>query len=394
MRVRDVLVATGCAVVSIGTLVVAEGSGEAAAVVAAPEAGWFVVVATLLAQAVLLVGVRDRPRAVLVATATLAVVAGVAGAGDATSVATLAVVVATYVVATTRPWPEVWPPVALATVLVATADALGSSATGAAAVLGGIAQATSTLGLTLLVALIVSTRRETLRTRQRLAEATAREQQALVQAAIARERTAMARELHDIAAHHLSGIAVMTGAIGAQIDTDPAGAKTAVAEVRDQSRAVLRDLRSLVGLLREGDGSDEVRPENLAGIDGLVADAARTGRDVGLTVLTGDGELGHGVGPLAQLAAYRVAQEALANAVRHAPGAPCEVIVDDRDADAVLLEVRNGPSTSAAEGPSGGFGLIGMRERAELTRATLEIGPADDGGWRVAMRLPRDEVGS
>ena len=82
-------------------------------------------------------------------------------------------------------------------------------------------------------------------------EALEREHDALVQAAIARERTAMARELHDIAAHHLSGIAVMTAAIATQIDTDPAAAKRAVGQVRQQSTEVLRDLRSLVGLLRE-----------------------------------------------------------------------------------------------------------------------------------------------
>nr|WP_253945306.1 histidine kinase [Nocardioides sp. zg-DK7169] len=207
----------------------------------------------------------------------------------------------------------------------------------------------------------------------------------------------MARELHDIAAHHLSGIAVMTAAIGTQIDSDPAGAKAAVAQVRQQSTAVLRDLRSLVGLLREDDagagGPDRVRPESLAGITALVEDLTTAGRDVGLTVLSGGHPLGDGVGPLAQLAAYRMAQEALANAARHAPGARAEVVLDDRDPYGVLVTVRNERSPrSGSEQGRDGFGILGMRERAELTGAALVVGPTADGGWEVALRVPRDRL--
>jgi len=165
-----------------------------------------------------------------------------------------------------------------------------------------------------------------------------------------------------------------------------------VAQVRQQSTAVLRDLRSLVGLLREGDEASDARPENLIGITALVTEAVRTGRAVELTVLSGRAELGHGVGPLAQLAAYRAAQEALANAARHAPGARCHVTIDDRADEAVVIEVRNEAATAPpVAGSGGGFGLIGMRERADLTGAALEVGPTDDGGWRVAVRLPREE---
>jgi signal transduction histidine kinase len=212
---------------------------------------------------------------------------------------------------------------------------------------------------------------------------------------VARERTAMARELHDIAAHHLTGIAVMSAAIAGQIDTDPSGAKAAVGDVRRQSTAVLRDLRSLVGLLRDHDPTaahDGVHVQTLAGVTDLVGEVLAGGQDVGLTVLepVGSRRLGAGIGPLAQLAAYRMVQESLANAARHAPGGRCVVEVDDRDAEALLVTVRNAPAPQVVQPVSrGGLGLVGMRERAELTGSRLEVGPTPDGGWLVRLRIPR-----
>jgi signal transduction histidine kinase len=209
----------------------------------------------------------------------------------------------------------------------------------------------------------------------------------------------MARELHDIAAHHLSGIAVMTAALDRQIDTDPDGAKTAVRQVRQQSTAMLRDLRSLVALLREDDqvrGGVEVEPETLGGVPALVDAARLAGRDVRLGVLGADDTqlAALGTGPLAQLAAYRTVQESLANAARHAPGAPCEVVIDVRDPAEVVLVVRNaappGGTPTAPSGRGGGFGIIGMRERADLTDARLTAGPTADGGWSVRLTMPTD----
>jgi signal transduction histidine kinase len=216
-----------------------------------------------------------------------------------------------------------------------------------------------------------------------------------VQVAVERERTAMARELHDIAAHHLSGIAVMTGAIGRQIDVDPDGAKRAVAQVREQSTAMLRDLRNLVVLLRDTEGGgapgDPVRMETLAGIGELVAGARESGMDVSLETSDTVAELAASgaVGPLAQLAAYRVVQEALANAARHAPGAPGEVRVHALEGRVEVM-VRNGaPGPGEAPGRHDpGYGLVGMRERADLTGATLRYGPTDEGGWQVTLSVP------
>ena len=192
-------------------------------------------------------------------------------------------------------------------------------------------------------------------------------------------------------------IAVMSAAIATQIDTDPGAAKAAVADVRRQSTAVLRDLRNLVGLLRDHDdpaAADGVRAETLAGISDLVGSVVAAGQHVVLTVVESPERrpLGSGVGPLAQLAAYRMVQEALANAGRHAPGSRCDVEVDDRGSEALVVTVRNAPGPPVRDpAVRGGLGLVGMRERAELTGSTVEAGATPDGGWLVRLRTPRSE---
>lgn len=398
VRLRDVAVAAGCWLVTITSLI-AVPVFETADPIDAPgpgDAGWWLGVAALTVQAALLVWARVAPRQVLVGVAAVAPVAAVP-LGEATGLTSLAVLIATYVAATTRRH-GIWPVALAAGALVAVAGVVSGVSLDAPAgevVLGSVVQAVGTIGLPLLVATVVVARREAREALESRALAVEREQESLIETAIARERTAMARELHDIAAHHLTGIAVMTAAIGTQIDSDPVAAKQALGDVRRQSTAVLRDLRSLVGLLRDQDPEatpEKPRPETLTGIAALVADSP-AGLDIDLTVLSADDgrPLGRGVGPLAQLAGYRMVQESLANAARHAPGARCAVTVDDRAADAVVLVVSNGPPAvrPAERGPAG-FGLVGMRERAELTRARLEVGPTADGGWLVSMSLPRE----
>ena len=114
-----------------------------------------------------------------------------------------------------------------------------------------------------------------------------------------------------------------------------------------------------------------------------------------LTVLEASGHpLGEGIGPLAQLAAYRMVQESLANAARHAPGARCEVVVDDRDTASLVVTVRNDPATrppDVAVGSSG-FGLVGMRERVSMLGGSLETGRTPDGGFTVSATLPLDDA--
>lgn len=365
------------------------------------DAAWWWAAGVLTLQAVALARAGAHPRAALLATA--AAVPPLLVLGDAIGVGLVAVIVAAYRAVLARPARPLAPALSAAAALVVVGVAAAGARNDAGAwpaLVGGLLQALAAVGLPLVAASVVGSRRDALEALARTAAAQARERDALVQVAVERERTAMARELHDIAAHHLSGIAVMTGAIGRQIDVDPEGAKVAVAQVREQSTAMLRDLRNLVVLLRDVDVPAEpggpVRMETLAGIGDLVAGAQAAGLPVTSRTSgpVAERAASGGVGPLAQLAAYRVVQEALANAARHAPGARCEVLLDASDDGRVDVVVRNGPPP-AGQVPSGhapGYGLVGMHERAELTGATLRHGPTPDGGWQVRLSVPVSAV--
>ncbi|CAI9412276.1 sensor histidine kinase [Nocardioides sp. T2.26MG-1] len=341
-------VVAGCWALCVGSLallpLVTTGS-DADRVPGLGGAAWWAGVALLTVQAVALLRWWSNPPLALLAVAPAAVAAGGVTLGDATNVTGLFVMVAAYLVAVARPVRQAWP----ALVAAGGQVACGGYVAGLrlddpvlTSIGGSLLQAVGTIGAPVLVGVLVATRRESRAAREDEQRALLRERDALLVAAVARERTAMARELHDIAAHHLSGIAVMSAAIGTQIDTDPEGAKAAAAQVRRQSVSVLHDLRSLVGLLRVGDdapdpGTTPTRIENLAGLAALTHDFSSGATPVELTVLEASGHsLGHGVGPLAQLAAYRMVQESLANAARHAPGARCEVVVDDRAAASLV----------------------------------------------------------
>ncbi|ROS36252.1 sensor histidine kinase [Curtobacterium sp. PhB78] len=396
----DVLVALGTAVVALGLLIglppldALEPDGPALALrVPAPfTAAWTVLALGLLAQSAALLAARRAPRTVLVAVSALPVlVAALAPQSlDLFGLTALPVVVAVVLAALRVPLARLWPTLLVAGALVAAGSAVLSGALGQ-----GVLQAVGAVGLPLLVTLLVRSRREVRAARTAEASAVFREQDALVDAAVSRERAAMARELHDIAAHHLSGIALMAAVIDRQIDSDPERAHEGARQVREQSTAVLDDLRRLVGLLRE-DVPAERAVETVAGIVDLV-ERARFRSDVRLDVLAGDHARGaqalaDGVGPLAQLAAYRTVQEALANAALHAPSAPCTVTVDDRDPTRVVIRVENAPAAAPAAptSPSGGNGLRGMRERADLVGASLQTGPTATGGWLVELALGRE----
>lgn len=353
--------------------------------------------AAVTAQAVALLWARRRPGVVLgvVAAAPLAVAAAT---DEATfSLTRVALLVAVFLAAVRLPLRRLRTTLIVAAAVVVAGELINAStvADPVAAVGESLLQAAAVIGVPLLLALVVAARRDAGAAHRRELDAVARERDALVAAAVAGERAAMARELHDIAAHHLSGIALMAAAVDRQIDSDPAAARRSVQQVRAQSRAVLDDLRRLVGLLREDTGAPR-RVETLAAVPALVAERQAAGMAVAFRVLPAraDRELGAGVGPLAQLVAYRMVQESLANAARHAPGASCTVQVEDEDAD-VVVTVVNGPGGDPAETGSEatGFGLLGMTERAGLVAARLTYGPTADGGWAVTLQIPRDRSG-
>lgn len=236
----------------------------------------------------------------------------------------------------------------------------------------------------------VATRRDYLDLVRRDAEQAIRVQQERAVAAVAAERSRIARELHDIAAHHLSGMAVQAAAIERLIDRDPAAARQATGWVRQQSRETLANLRQVVGLLREpspGLDDDGAPVPGLAAVDRLVEAARALGTPVELQRSGTPVPLP----PIGDLACYRVIQEALSNARAHAPGAPVTIRIDqgtERWAVVIMIDNEAVGDHPPAGDDHQGLGLIGMRERAQLIGADLEAGPRPDGGWRVVLRVP------
>lgn len=395
-HVVDMAIAAGAWAFAGGTLLLLPQwvTADPASFGGAPVRGLWLAAAVITTQALALLFARRRPGVVLcvVSAAPLAVAAAT---DEATfSLTRLALLVAAFLAGLLVPLRHSRPTLILSAVLLAGGAYVNTvhatELTWPAAAGESALQTVATLGVPLLLGLLVAARRDAGAAHSRELDAVARERDALVAAAASGERAAMARELHDIAAHHLSGIAVMAAAVDRLIDIDPDAARRSVRQIRAQTRAVLDDLRGLVGLLRENTGERGV--ETLATVAALVADRQAAGMAVDLRIQAADGAqpLGAGVGPLAQVVAYRMVQEALANAATHAPSAPCAVVLDDRAADAVVMSVTNGPTGHESPVGAGGFGLIGMRERADLVAATLTYGRTEDGGWAVTLRIPRD----
>ncbi|ANY09429.1 sensor histidine kinase [Pseudonocardia sp. HH130630-07] len=393
-RPAHLVTAAACAVFSLVLLlvlpVVAADDPSLGSAPSPGGPGWWAVTAVLLAQAVLVAFVARAPAVVLPLITGLPVALVWAEPGSVFTLTAIAEIAAVFVAVVARPLRGWWPYLVLAGVLLAAGQFGSSVRTGVdvgTAAVGGAGQALVVLGLPLLLGSTLAAQRAAAEARRHEVRALRREQDALLQAVTARERAAMSRELHDIAAHHMSGIAVLAAAMGRQVDTDPAAAKRSAAQVREQSRAVLDDLRRLVGLLRSD--ADVNRPvATLATIATLVEGHRATGAEVALHLPEDLPE----PGPLAQLVAHRTVQESLTNAAVHAPGAPCTVRVEALPDGGVGLSVRNGRATGPDPGPGSGFGLLGMAERARLVGAGLVHGPTADGGWEVGLRLPPPDV--
>lgn len=200
-----------------------------------------------------------------------------------------------------------------------------------------------------------------------------------------REREQLARELHDTVAHHVSGIVIQAQAGRAVASGDPGRAVEALAVIEDAASRTLAEMRSMVGLLREGDEADLAPQPGVADIERLAgADGGRPRIDVELT-----GELDD-LSPAVGAAVYRLAQESITNARRHARHATLVTVRVTGDEEGVRLTVED---DGGGAGPTGrdlvGYGLVGMRERATLLGGTLEAGPTAGRGWRVDAMLPR-----
>ncbi|WMX47251.1 sensor histidine kinase [Streptomyces roseicoloratus] len=206
------------------------------------------------------------------------------------------------------------------------------------------------------------------------------------------ERTRIARELHDVVAHHMSVITVQADSAPYRIPDLPEAAREEFASIASGARESLTEMRRLLAVLRsEGTEGERAPQPGLDRLQQLVEATVRAGVPAELAMpadLTESVEVPQAV----DLSAYRIVQEALSNVVRHAPGAETRVSVRGDGEGWLTVLVVNGPAaerTSPLEGGSGtGHGLVGMRERVRLTGGSLDTGPLPDGGFRVAARLP------
>ena len=223
--------------------------------------------------------------------------------------------------------------------------------------------------------------------RARLAEQT---REAEAERRVAEERLRIARELHDIVSHTISVINVQAGVAAHVMAEQPALAHEALLTIKATSKEALRELRGMLGVLRDVDAAQPRGPApGLAQLDILIATARQAG--IATTVVT-SGET-RPLPPSVDLAAYRIIQEALTNVLRHAGPASAEVRLS-YEQDSVRLDVGDdGQGTAAFSEPQerSGHGIIGMRERAVAAGGTLEAGPCPNGGFGVHAWLPLPE---
>jgi signal transduction histidine kinase len=184
----------------------------------------------------------------------------------------------------------------------------------------------------------------------------------------------VARELHDAVAHNISVIAIQAGGADGILDKDPARTREIVALIRTVAQEAVRELQRLVG-------TPDTAPPSLANLAALAARARKAGQTVELTVEGEPAPLPRGL----DLAAYRIVQEALANAAKHAAGAPARVLVRY---DARALDVEVADDGGEDVGAGNGHGLVGIKERVALYGGTLQIGARPTGGFQVKARLP------
>jgi signal transduction histidine kinase len=217
------------------------------------------------------------------------------------------------------------------------------------------------------------------------AELLEREHELRAHEAVAEERARIARELHDLVAHNVSVMVVQAGAERHALGAEQASTREALASIEQAGRQALVEARRLLGMLRRKDDGEELEPQpSVEHIDVLVEQIERAGLPVKLEV---DGEraaLPAGV----DLCAYRIVQEGLTNALKHAGPAHAEVVL--RYAPRALdVEVRDdGRGATLANGDGAGHGLIGMRERVALYGGSLQTGPRAGGGFEIRAHLP------
>ncbi|MEU1517728.1 sensor histidine kinase [Streptomyces sp. NPDC005811] len=333
--------------------------------------------------AIALVFRRRAPMTVLAVTGTLSVVELVTG--DPRAPVAMSAVVALFTVAATTDRPTTLRAGLLTTTALTSAAMLAGPLPWYAQENLGILAWT---GIGATAGDAVRSRRAVVQAIRERAERAERTREEEARRRVAEERLRIARDLHDVVAHHIALVNVQAGVAAHVMDKRPDQAKEALAHVREASRSALNELRATVGLLRQS-GDPEAPTEPAPGLDRL-DELAGTFRNAGLLVEVARADHGTTLPAAVDLAAYRVIQEALTNVQKHA-GA---------DAKAEVSVVRVGPHIEitvlddGAPGPEeapvtgGGHGLLGMRERVTALRGTLTTGPRYGGGFRVHAILP------
>ncbi|MFE7142285.1 sensor histidine kinase [Streptomyces sp. NPDC057644] len=234
----------------------------------------------------------------------------------------------------------------------------------------------------LLVVAVVQIRRDAERevTVQRTVTAVERDRRTLLE-----ERTTIARELHDVVAHHMSVVAIQAEAAPYRVENPPPELEQAFVTIRENAVAALTELRRVLGVVRAEDYEAPDAPQpTLAALDGLLDNVRETGLETEKVITGAVRELPQGV----ELSAYRIVQEALSNSLRHAPGSSARV-----ELSYVLgglgLRVVNGPARGLVKpSPGAGHGITGMRERVAMLNGEMTAGTTAEGGYEVAVFLP------
>jgi signal transduction histidine kinase len=212
----------------------------------------------------------------------------------------------------------------------------------------------------------------------------------LAEQAVSQERLRIARELHDVVAHHMSVIVIQSALAKDRLDSDADASRHAMEQVESVGRSALREMRQILGVLRQA-GEQQGALEPAPGLGDLERLCARA-REGGVSVDVAVEGTPSTIAPAVEIAAYRIIQESLTNVVKHAPGSHARVRVR-HDPASLLVEVSDdGPGHAGSGGArgdqNGGQGIVGMRERVALLRGAFEAGPLAGGGFRVQASLP------
>jgi signal transduction histidine kinase len=228
----------------------------------------------------------------------------------------------------------------------------------------------------LLIRLIVGSRDRQLRLAEREREVTASE-------AVVEERARIARELHDVVAHHVSTMVIQAGAERRSLGGDAQETSEVLGTIERVGRGALTEMRRMVAMLRSDPGDDLAPQPTLAQVDQLVAQLRAAGVEAELRVSGEQRDLPAGI----ELSAYRIVQEALTNVLKHADGA-AGVVEISYQAHALEVVVRDDGRGSSRDLAEGGHGLVGVRERAAMLGGRFEAGRQPNGGFAVRVLLP------